>query len=164
MSWYPHVLYYWPSDETRVSCCMETFTDNDRSYSNFVCVEMCVLTNYGNIAPLEGQKENDNVALRKICFTRPNFNSSRLKLKTCPRNTVQYATQYVRRQALHRQKKRKPNTIQQDIHSDIRPSGNSPTEYLAGTYFYLYRRKSRIMARMTPIQQNGIPRASKILK
>ena len=30
-----------------------------------------------------------------------------------------------------------PNTIQQDIHPDIRPAGNSPAEYLVGTYFYL---------------------------
>ena len=28
-----------------------------------------------------------------------------------------------------------PNTIQQDIHPDIRPAGNSPAEYSAGTYF-----------------------------
>ena len=29
------------------------------------------------------------------------------------------------------------NTIQKDIHPDIRPAGNSPAEYSAETYFYL---------------------------
>ena len=38
-----------------------------------------------------------------------------------------------------------PNIIQQDIHPDIRPAGNSPAEYSAGTYFYLCKTKSRIM-------------------
>ena len=55
-----------------------------------------------------------------------------------------------------------PNTIQQDIHPDIRIAGNSPDEFSAGTYFYLYTRESRIMIKMTPIPQNGIPKVSKI--
>ena len=55
-----------------------------------------------------------------------------------------------------------PNTIQQDIHPDIRPAGNSPAEYSAGTYFSLSKRKSHITVKMTPVQHNGIPRASKI--
>ena len=37
-----------------------------------------------------------------------------------------------------------PITIQQDIHQDIRPAGNWPAENSAGTYFYLYKRKSRL--------------------
>ena len=57
-----------------------------------------------------------------------------------------------------------PNTIQQEIHPDLRPAENSPAEYSDGTYFYLYKRKSRIMIKMTPIPQNGIPRTSKISK
>ena len=61
-----------------------------------------------------------------------------------------------------RYKFNQPNIIQQDIHPDIRSAGNSPAEYSAGTYFYLYKRKSRIMVKMTPIQHNGIPKASKI--
>ena len=55
-----------------------------------------------------------------------------------------------------------PNTIHQDIHPDIRPAGNSPAQYSAATYFYLYKRKSRFTVKITPVQHNGIPRVSKI--